>query len=243
MFVIRIADLNVRIDNRFDLILGKCQSYLVSDRVRPDLTVKVTDREIQSHREFALTHEGREISGPEAENDAAQYLLYPYLPRFQAFWLHACVIAMDGYGYAFSAPPGTGKTTHALEWLKRFPEKARIINGDNPIIRKKDGVFTAFGTPFSGKEGFNENRSVPLKGVCFLHRAGTNRIERVDPVAAMIRMYRDNWCIRQQDAECVQSHLDIYTEFVEQVPVYLFHMNNYLPDAVRVAYEGMRGER
>lgn len=241
MFTIRIADLNVRIDNRYDLILEKCQSYLVSDSAQADLTVKAAEEDIQKHQAYSLAQEGKAISEAEAEHDCIQYLFYPELSRFHAFWLHACVVAMDGQAYAFSAPPGTGKTTHGLAWLKRFPEKARILNGDNPIIRKKDGVFTAFGTPFCGKEGFNENRSVPLKGLCFLRRAESNRIERLDPVWAMIRMYRGNWCIREQGEACQESHLVLYHEFVEQIPVYTFHMNNYLPDAVTVAYEGMQG--
>ena len=46
MFVIRIADLNVRIENRYDLILGKCQNDLMSGCVPPDLTIGMTETEI-----------------------------------------------------------------------------------------------------------------------------------------------------------------------------------------------------
>lgn len=241
MFSIRMADLNVKIDNRYDLILGKCQSYLVSNSVQPDFTLRIPEEEIRRIQQFFLENERLSISEAEAESDGTHYLMYPELPRFQAFWIHACAIALDGWGYVFSAPPGTGKTTHALAWLKEFPERARIINGDNPIIRKKDGVFTVYGTPFSGKEGLNENRCVPVKGLCFLRRAETNRIKSVAPATAMMRMYWDNWCIPRQDEACVQSHLDIFNEFVNQVPVYVLSMNNFLPDVVKVAYEGMQG--
>lgn len=243
MFDIRIAELNVRIENRYDLILGKCQSYLTSGCVPPDLTIGMTETEIQTLQANVLKCDGKAISEPEAEYDGTHYRMYPDLYRFQAFWLHACVIAMDGWGYAFSARPGTGKTTHAMEWLKKFPDKARIVNGDNPIIRKKDGIYIAYGTPFPGKEGYNENRSVPLKGLCFLHRAETNRIERMDPAIAMMRLFWDNWCIRRMGEECVQSNLDLYNDFVEQVPIYQFHVNNYLPDTVEVAYRGLQGGR
>ncbi len=52
--------------------------------------------------------------------------------------LHASLISFDGKGYAFSAPSGYGKSTHARLWRGYFGSRVLILNGDKPII-KYDG--------------------------------------------------------------------------------------------------------
>ena len=57
------------------------------------------------------------------------------------------------------------------QWLDKFGDRAFIINGDKPIVRKTDEGIFVFGTPWCGKEGFNENIRVKLKSICILERA------------------------------------------------------------------------
>ena len=71
--------------------------------------------------------------------------------------LHSSCVVYEDKAYLFSAPCGTGKSTHTQIWLKRFPG-AYILNDDKPAIRiMEDGVY-AFGTPFSGKTDLNVNK-------------------------------------------------------------------------------------
>ncbi len=244
MFKIELAKLTVQLDNRYPLIQDRCQSYLAPDTVPPQITVPMqTDEYLHEIQQYAERVFGKHMTLEETEFDRLHYLIYPSLVQYQAFWLHACVVELDGEGYAFSAPPGTGKTTHALQWLQTFPGKAEIINGDNPIVRELNGQFYAFGTPFCGKEGYHQNRAVPLKGLGFLTRAEKNRLEPMDPAIAMMRLYWDNWTIPKNDPEAVDCHLALYGRFVEQVPVYRLYMNNFKPDAALVACAGMRCEK
>ena len=119
--------------------------------------------------------------------------------------------------------------------MKAFDD-ARIINGDNPIIRLRDGVFYAYGTPFCGKEGYNVNTGAPLKGICYLQRSGENRIERMEPYMAFGQLMHEYEVYAQQQMEKATR---VCNQLVEEVPVYRLFCNKEI-DAARVAFEGMR---
>ena len=91
------------------------------------------------------------------------------LPEHGRFYLHASAVVLDGRGYLFSAPSGTGKSTHTSLWLREFPGSF-LLNDDKPVIwPQKDGI-TVWGSPFSGKTNLQVNQGVPLQGICFLKR-------------------------------------------------------------------------
>ena len=64
--------------------------------------------------------------------------------------VHASVIRNNGYGYLFTAPSGTGKSTHTHLWYKYIPG-SDLMNDDNPVVRIVDGEVRIFGSPWSGK--------------------------------------------------------------------------------------------
>ena len=102
--------------------------------------------------------------------------------------MHASVIEVDGFAYAFSAPSGTGKSTHTSLWLKNIPN-ARVINGDKPLMRvEDDGTVTAFGTPWNGKENWGDNIKATMKAVCFLDRGEQNEIRRCGEEESIMRL-------------------------------------------------------
>ena len=45
------------------------------------------------------------------------------------------------------------------------------------IVRRIDGEYRAFGTPWPGDAGIARNESVPLSGILFLCHGTSNRIE------------------------------------------------------------------
>ena len=48
--------------------------------------------------------------------------------------MHGAVIRYKGKAYLFTAPSGTGKTTHIRQWLKKA-EGTFVVNGDKPLIK------------------------------------------------------------------------------------------------------------
>lgn len=84
--------------------------------------------------------------------------------------LHASAVEYGGQAVCFSAPPGTGKSTHTEKWVRLFG--ASILNDDKPALRRESGVWQVYGTPWSGKEALNQNRNAPLHAICFLFQGG-----------------------------------------------------------------------
>lgn len=118
---------------------------------------------------------------PHLSDEDCEYLstggsFYRQLLKFDGMLLHASAVVVDGYAYLFSAPCGTGKSTHTKLWLRLFGDRAYILNDDKPALRFEDGVWYAYGTPWSGKHDISANVRVPVAGICFLHQAAENTI-------------------------------------------------------------------
>ncbi|MBQ8201334.1 MAG: hypothetical protein IJZ74_06170 [Clostridia bacterium] len=220
----------------YDVVRCRCADYIVMDDEPAQLTIGGDEAAVRKAQQWFLDEEGAEVSMGEAEFACIAHPMYPQLTRFGALWLHASVLEMEGAAYAFTAPSGYGKSTHAQLWLEAFGDRTRIINGDNPILREMDGVFHAFGTPFCGKEGKQVNTGVPLRGICFLRHAQENRIDRIDPAAALTLLFRSNTRVTP---DTLEAHLRLYERLVEKVPVYVLHCNMDV-GAAYVAWEGMR---
>ena len=53
------------------------------------------------------------------------------LPR-DIFLMHGSALCMDDRAYIFTAPSGTGKSTHARLWREIYGDRVRMINDDKP---------------------------------------------------------------------------------------------------------------
>ena len=199
MFYIRIADLNVCVENKYKYVRGLCSDYLIGD-CEADITVSATDEEIEAEKAIAAVA----VSDGYAESVCIYRNLCKKLPRgFNSYLFHSALIEYEGRGYAFSAKSGTGKSTHIALWQKAFGDEVRIINGDKPILRYIDGEFVGYGTPWCGKEGFGANASVPLKAICFLERGEINSVERISAQDAVARIFHQ--ILTPDDMETLDS--------------------------------------
>ena len=140
--------------------------------------------------------------------------------------MHAAVIEYEGKAYAFTAKSGTGKTTHISLWEKVYGDKVTIVNGDKPLIRRreKDGKteFIAYGTPWSGKEGKNTNTGAPLAGICILERSPENYIRSAGDEAVPFLIGQ---LLIKEDAGYFSMLLDFLDTLVRSVPIYHLGVN------------------
>lgn len=51
--------------------------------------------------------------------------------------IHGSAIAVDGKAYLFTAPSGTGKSTHTRMWREYFKDRAVMVNDDKPLNKQK----------------------------------------------------------------------------------------------------------
>lgn len=117
-------------------------------------------------------------------NSTDQAMRYAML-HYDGFMVHASAIAYQNQGILFSAPSGTGKTTHTKLW-EQFDSSAFILNDDSPIIRfMEDGKPYACGSPWAGASGEGKNSVVPLKAIVFLQQGEQNEICRLQTLQAL----------------------------------------------------------
>ena len=88
---------------------------------------------------------------------------------YDTLMLHASLVRQNGYGYAFIAKSGTGKSTHVSLWLRHL-KGCDLMNDDNPILRIIGGKVYIFGSPWSGKTPCYRNVKAPLGARRKLHR-------------------------------------------------------------------------
>ena len=160
-----------------------------------------------------------------------------HLLKHDGFYLHASAVEVDGKAYLFSANSGVGKSTHARLWQKVHGDKAQVINDDKPALRCLDGVWYAYGLPWCGKDGINQNRRVPLAGICFLTRGKENKIRPLTPPEVIPRMLPQTiyQLFTHEDLTTMLGHVD---KLLSRIPVFELAC---LPDeaAARLSYETM----
>ncbi len=230
----RIAGLNVDMNISGSTMVNQSAKYVVeNDGSEPDLVINPSKEKLieKMHQkgidDFALQ-----------EYMSTGAAFYVSLIQYGGFMLHSSAVALDGKAYLFSAPSGTGKSTHTSRWVSYFgKDRAVIVNDDKPAIREIDGQFMVMGTPWSGKTDQNENIAVPAAGVAFIERSDTNRIERITSAEALKNlMWQTVRPTKEQNMAALLTTLD---KFIRQVPVYKLYCN-ISDQAVQVAYEGMK---
>lgn len=94
--------------------------------------------------------------------------------------MHAAVVVRgEGRGYLFLGHSGTGKSTHARQWLAAFDD-AWLLNDDNPILRvMENGEVRVYGSPWSGKTPCYKNAYARVGGIVKLSQAPHNKIRTI----------------------------------------------------------------
>lgn len=181
---------------------------------------------------------------PELEDlDTAQYmgtgiLFSRRLLEFDGSYLHASAVILDGKAYLFSANSGTGKSTHTEKWCRLFG--ATYLNDDKPALRLVDGVWMAYGTPWSGKHDLSSPVGVPLGGIAFLERGEENSISPMSVADAVPRlMCQSLWKLNQQQME---TQLNLMDQLLRKIPVWRLVCRND-DEAAMVSHRAMTVKR
>lgn len=226
---LKITDLIVEIDVKGKLLESRIAPYIYEGDREPDIVSVVSEKFYKDRNE-----EFKNLSFDECEYLYSGSFFYETLSEYNGMMLHSSCVEYKGKAYLFSAPSGTGKSTHTHLWLK-YLDGCRIINDDKPAIRIIDGVPYAFGTPWSGKTDENINEGVPIGGICFLGR-GENKIKRIPGISALKRFMDQT--VRPRNKELMNKMLETLNIILTQVPIYEMTCD-MSEDAVRTAVMGM----
>ena len=229
MFVMELAGVRIRVENRYSFIERQCRSYLCSGEDY-DFAVSVTGDEIleeQKHGEFSDGY---------CESVCMYRHICEKIAAYNVFLLHSSVLEVDGQAYAFAARSGVGKSTHTALWLKNIPG-ARVLNGDKPLYRlEEDGSFTVHGTPWNGKEDWGMNLSAPLAGICFLERGEVNSIRPATEEETLTRLMHQLYLRGARTS--VNQRLIMMNAMMARVPFYVLSCT-ISDEAAHLAYNTM----
>ena len=223
----KIADLLVDVPEAGGLS-PRCKEYVYSTTEKADITI---------YTDAYRPHIWPSLS----ENDMC-YMesglqFYSELLRFDGLMLHASAVELDGKAYLFSGPCGIGKSTHTKLWQQTFGPASQVFNEDKPALRFLDGKWYAYGTPWCGKDGINQNKKVPLAGICFLKQAEENTICQMNTMEASMKIIsqtrRKFW-----NEDKVDLMLQNVERLIQTIPVFELK-NRPEPEAAKLSYETM----
>ena len=177
-FKIEVAKKNIEIRCSEKKVFALCKDYL-SEFKRPDITVAVLRNDVYEETKDIIDWDdilnaqqlGIATNLIGFESIVVHRKISEAMLNFNIILLHGAAIAVGNRCYVFTAPSGTGKTTHVKKWLKKIPGSF-IVNGDKPYIDVKKKL--VYGSPWCGKEGMNTNTSIPLCGIISLERGEMN---------------------------------------------------------------------
>lgn len=165
--------------------------------------------------------------------------------------MHAAVVIRDvptfqssngsngSNGFLFLGHSGTGKSTHARQWLAAF-EDAWLLNDDNPILRvMNDGQVRVYGSPWSGKTPCYKNADVPVGAIVKLSQAPHNKLETISLPQAYAYMLSSASGLKMEQT-MADNMFETIKHIITHIPCY--HLA-CLPneEAAKVCWDGIKG--
>ena len=242
-FTVRIAGVSIAVTPCFPGAAGPFAGYLWDGAAQ--FAVSVTPEALEKERAAASAMARKypylfgPLDGPELEGLSVYHQIAEGLINYDALVFHGSAVALDGEGYVFTAPSGTGKSTHTRLWRRQFGPRAVMVNDDRPVLKFEGDRVLVCGTPWMGKARLGENITVPLRGLCVLERGAENRIRSLTLAEAYPKLLRQSY---QAGTEHYQRRLlALLDELTRRVELYRMECNMD-PSAALVAWQGMGGK-
>lgn len=117
-----------------------------------------------------------------------ELLFMNLLARGRGVEIHSCgLIDRDGRGLLFAGHSEAGKTTTANLW--RNEKGVRILSDDRIIVRKVDGQFYMYGTPWHGDARLALPERAPLSHIFILKHGARNELVPMSQARASAEMF------------------------------------------------------
>ncbi|MBO5712850.1 MAG: hypothetical protein J6R88_01435 [Clostridia bacterium] len=232
-FNVKIADVIIGVNYKYDYTFKVFSDYIVSNELTPAFTVNVTDEMIEFERKV-----NEKFPPSLVENIAVfRYIAKEVIKNYNCILFHSSAIAYDDNAFLFTAKSGTGKSTH-VKMLANADSKISYVNDDKPFIRyfENENKFYVYGTPWMGKHNLGSNVRVPLKAVCFLTRGETNSITKVNPLDYLNEIFTQT--VKPNEVNSVDSFTNVISALTTNVDFYLLKCNLH-DDAPLTSLNGM----
>ncbi len=132
--------------------------------------------------------------------------------------LHGSAINYKGDVILFSAPSGTGKSTHARMWKTLYKDDVSWVNDDKPLLKVEESGIYVYGAPFSGQHHSNTNEKKPLKAIVFLKQGVTDDVTLLSEKEALKHLMINT--LRPTEEALWDNALKQFEVILKQIPIY-----------------------
>ena len=206
----------------------------------PDFFITVTDEEIKREEIASTRKENLRFAPAALEFFTIQRKIISRLSNQGVLLFHGSAICVDGWTYIFTAPSGTGKSTHSRLWREMLKDHDVVmINDDKPFLKVEEGRVIAYDSPRRGKEGLGCNMSAPVEAICYISQGTKNVIREATPEEMYPIFYEQS--LRPFDKEGTENYLHTLDVLTRSVRLYNLECDISL-DAARLSYETMAGK-
>lgn len=215
---LKIADIVVEMDLCFEETAYWYEPYYYDGEEEPEFSLAANPKRMDY-----LVENGLDITPPIAENVVLCTDFNRRLMKYFGSYIHSSALLFDNKVYLFSANSGVGKSTHTKKWLKRFGERAVVINDDKPSFRFIDGKCIIYGTPFAGGTDIQKNLSAELGALVFIERSDINALEKI-PISKAIALLLEQ-SPKRANEQMGERQLEMYSMLLTKYPAYLLKCN------------------
>lgn len=154
--------------------------------------------------------------------DFLQVLLINYFALHKkGIFVHSIGVKdVNGKGLIFVGKSGSGKSTTARLWHKH--SKAMVLNDDRIIVRKLNGSFFIYSSPWHGEFDnyiVSKINSAPLNKLFFIYHSSHNTVRRISEKEAFNLFYPaifpTFW-----DRKCLENIVSFSQDLVKNAPCY-----------------------
>ncbi len=145
-----------------------------------------------------------------------QIILSQLLAYRKGCILHASGIALGGKGFLFVGHSGAGKSTV----MKMLKGRGTILCDDRMILRRRSKGFVIYGNWSHGELPDIAARAAPLRAICFLRKAGGNRLILLKDKREIVRGLLSCLIKSFMSAEWWQKTLRLVGQIAQTVPCY-----------------------
>ncbi len=235
MIKYKIADLVFEAQFIYAYTPKLCKNYEYNGDEPSSFTAVMTNEDILAEKRLAPDFHEAYLESLALFRKLCDYAL----ANANGIIFHSSAIMVDGNAYLFTAPSGTGKSTHAKLWRDMLGDRAVMVNDDKPIIRYVDGDFYVYGTPWNGKHHLDTNCRAKIKAICNIYQAKENRIEKIS--AGEMLMVILNQTLRPTELDKMDKLLELIENLLRSVDLYRLGCD-ISKEAAELSYKTMSGE-
>lgn len=174
----RFANVTFFIEFKYKYTEFLLSQYEINDEVYIDEYIKICKDDIEYERR--IDKDTDNYPDEYIENIAMFRRVSEILIDYNTLTFHGSAVCFDNRAYIFTGKSGAGKSTYSKRCVDCFGDRIHYINDDKPFLNFENGIWTVYGTPWSGKHNRGENVNARLGGICFMCKGDNHGIEILD---------------------------------------------------------------